>query len=171
MTEIRDAAPAVRIRRHARGDEAAVRDLVVPIQADEFGIAITYADQPDLADVDGFYRRGDGDFWVAEVAGRIVGTIALVDIGGRRGALRKMFVARDFRGAAFGVARGLLDTLLAHAAARGFTEIWLGTTDRFLAAHRFYEKSGFARVAAADLPETFPRMVQDSVFYRRRLTD
>lgn len=159
-------AADVRIRAHAAGDEAGVRDLIVPIQRDEFGIAITYEDQPDLADVDGFYRRGAGEFWVAERDGAVVGTIALVDIGGGRGALRKMFVARDCRGPGLGVARRLLDTLLAHAADRGLSEIVLGTTDRFLSAHRFYEKSGFERIEAAALPAGFPRMAVDTVFYR-----
>jgi RimJ/RimL family protein N-acetyltransferase len=41
----------------------------------------------------------------------------------------------------------------------------LGTTAAFLAAHRFYEKSGFRLVDEADLPETFPRMAVDTRFY------
>jgi len=162
-------AAGILVRHHAPGDEPAVRDLVVPIQREEFGIAITYAEQPDLADVDGFYRRGAGEFWVAETGGAIVGTIALVDIGAGRGALRKMFVARDCRGPGLGIARRLLDTLLAHARDHGLAEIWLGTTDRFLSAHRFYEKSGFERVTEAALPAGFPRMAVDTVFYRLAL--
>jgi hypothetical protein len=82
-----------------------VRDLIVPIQREEFGIAITYDDQPDLKDIPGFYGRGNGAFWVAlSPASQVVGSIALVDIGNRQTVLRKMFVHRDWRGPGKGVA-------------------------------------------------------------------
>jgi N-acetylglutamate synthase-like GNAT family acetyltransferase len=147
-----------------------VRNLIVPIQRDEFGIDITYEQQPDLLDVDGFYRTGCGDFWVALDGGEVVGSIALVDIGNGRAALRKMFVRQDHRGAARGVARDLLDRLLHHAASQGVREVLLGTTSKFLAAHRFYEKAGFQLIDESDLPESFPRMHVDTRFYLRRVT-
>ena len=90
--------------------EEAVAGLIIPIQQDEFGIAITYDEQPDLRNVDGFYRRGAGDFWVALTEDRaVVGTIALIDIGNGEGALRKMFVHADHRGGRPGIAKSLLD--------------------------------------------------------------
>ena len=59
----------------------------------------------------------------------------------------------------------LLDTLLAHARSRRVSAIYLGTTDKFLAAHRFYEKRNFKEVQKAELPASFPVMVVDSKFY------
>lgn len=153
------------VAEHASG----VRELIVPIQREEFGIDITYEDQPDLKDVDGFYRKGCGDFWVALDGNSVVGTIALVDIGDKQAALRKMFVKASHRGAEAGVARSLLERLLQHARGHGLREIYLGTTSRFLAAHRFYEKAGFDLIDETDLPASFPRMKVDSRFYRRRL--
>lgn len=153
-------------KQHADG----VRDLIVPIQREEFGIAITYEEQPDLQDVEAFYRRGCGDFWVALAGDRVVGSIALIDIGNRQSALRKMFVHADHRGRDKGVAQGLLDTLMAHARTRDVADVYLGTTSKFLAAHRFYEKTGFDLIDEADLPEAFPRMAVDTRFYRRRLS-
>ncbi|KQS74553.1 GNAT family acetyltransferase [Rhizobium sp. Leaf384] len=159
------------LRPARAGDESGIVALILPIQAGEFGFSITAADQPDLADIDGFYRRGRGGFWVADDGGRIVGTIALRDLGDGQGALRKMFVAASHRGASHrgsshrgssdrglgdGIAQRLLDILVQHAAANGFSVIVLGTTDRFVAAHRFYEKNGFATVDAGDLPAGFP---------------
>lgn len=44
--------------------------------------------------------------------------------------------------------------------------MWLGTTERFLAAHRFYEKNGFVLVDRSALPASFPLMAVDSRFYR-----
>ena len=109
-------------------------------QQGEFGIPVTEADQPDLADIPAFYQSGTGGFWVARAHDEVVGTVGLKDIGLRQAALRKMFVASPFRGRELGVAGRLLDALLAHARTRGVVEIFLGTTDKFLAAHRFYEK-------------------------------
>ena len=80
-------------------------------------------------------------------------------------ALRKMFVAAPFRGRELGVAGKLLDALLAHARAQGIARIFLGTTDKFLAAHRFYEKKGFEELQKAELPKAFPVMAVDSKFY------
>lgn len=157
------------IRRFEARDANGVMGLILAIQREEFGIAITAGDQPDLAAIPDFYQTGAGDFWVAEApGGGVVGTIALKDIGGGQAALRKMFVHRDWRGAA-GVAQGLLDGLLDAARARGLEEIWLGTTDKFLAAHRFYEKNGFRLAAAESLPAAFPRMAVDSRFYAMAL--
>jgi hypothetical protein len=34
-----------------------------------------------------------------------------------------------------------------------------------IAAHRFYERNGFLRLAPADLPAAFPRMPVDTQFY------
>jgi GNAT superfamily N-acetyltransferase len=143
-----------------------VSRLIVPIQREEFAIEITAEQQPDLQDIPGFYQVRSGNFWVAVVDGRVVGTISLLDIGSRQGALRKMFVHREFRGPEAGTAKQLLETLLAWAHSRDVCEIFLGTTSKFLAAHRFYEKHGFSEIPRAALPPAFPIMAVDSKFYR-----
>lgn len=164
-----------RVRPWRQEDQDGVVALISGIQRGEFGLAITPADQPDLMNIPGFYRAGAGEFWVVEAAesagtsGVVIGCIALLDIGQGQAALRKMFVRADWRGAAHGIAAALLRTLLEHAAASNLSEIFLGTTTRFLAAHRFYEKYGFTRVEKPALPERFPVMAVDSVFYWRRV--
>jgi N-acetylglutamate synthase-like GNAT family acetyltransferase len=164
------AAAIVQIRRFQPGDSQGVIDLILPIQREEFGVAISADDQPDLTAIGDFYQVGRGDFWVADVDGVIVGTIALKDIGESQGALRKMFVAVSHRGLEAGVAQRLLARLLRDASERGVTDILLGTTDKFLAAHRFYEKNGFTEIAREALPASFPVMAVDSRFYAFRLT-
>ncbi len=155
------------VRRYRPEDATGVAALILPIQRDEFGIPITLEEQPDLLDIAGFYQRGSGSFWVALSAGTVVGSIGLLDIGNRQGALRKMFVAKAHRGRDRGVAQELLDVLFGWAAVRGLTEVILGTTAKFVAAHRFYEKNGFLEIARENLPEAFPVMAVDSRFYRR----
>lgn len=153
--------------RHQDG----VVSLISGIQRGEFGLAITPADQPDLMDIPGFYvngAHGPGCFLVAEDSGgAVAGSIALLNIGNAQGALRKMFVRADMRGS--GLAGGLLAALEGWCAANGVARLFLGTTDRFLAAHRFYEKQGFTRVEKDSLPATFPVMSVDSVFYAKAL--
>lgn len=156
----------INIRPFVSGDEPGVADVIVPIQREEFGIAITLAQQPDLGQIPDFYQRGLGNFWVAEADGQIVGTVGLVDIGEQHVALRKMFVRAAYRGREHGVAQRLLDTALAWCAANGVADVNLGTTAQFLAAHRFYERNGFVQVAPEQLPASFPRMAVDTRFYR-----
>src|SRR5262249_23130986 len=99
----------------------------------------------------------------------VVGTIGLLHTGTGVAALRKMFVRADHRGAPHAVASRLLEVLLAHARARGIRMITLGTRPEMIAAHRFYERHGFARIEEAELPASFPRMAVDSVFYQLAL--
>ena len=161
----------ISIRPYTTSDADGVVAVILPIQQSEFGIPITLDAQPDLLDIPRFYQRDHGGFWVAENNGVIVGTIALLDIGNRQGALRKMFVSRTHRGSEHGVAKGLLETLLDWCHHHDIDEIYLGTTAAFLAAHRFYEKNGFTEVAKSALPAAFPVMAVDSKFYSRTLTE
>jgi GNAT superfamily N-acetyltransferase len=142
-----------------------VVSVILPIQQAEFEIPITLDAQPDLKNIPAFYRRGDGNFWVALDGGEVVGTVALLDIGNHQAAMRKMFVAASHRGPEHGVARRLLGTLVAWCRTKGVTAVYLGTTAKFLAAHRFYEKNGFREIAREALPGTFPIMAVDTKFY------
>lgn len=146
-----------------------VVSVILPIQQSEFEIPITLDAQPDLHDIAGFYQRNNGNFWVALDDHHVVGTVALLDIGNERVALRKMFVAATHRGAEHGVARRLLETLIVWCQAKGVRDVYLGTTAKFLAAHRFYEKNGFREITRTELPPSFPIMSVDTKFYARAL--
>ncbi len=141
-------------------------DLILDIQRNEFGVPITLEAQPHLQNIPSFYQKNDGNFWIAVVENKVAGTIALLDIGNARGALRKMFVHKDFRGKDQGVGQTLLNTLLEWAKQKKFKEILLGTTEKFIAAQRFYEKNGFIEIQKQLLPAEFPVMVVDVKFYR-----
>src|SRR5689334_4227301 len=143
-----------------------VANLIVDIQKNEFGIPINLQEQPDLKEIPNFYQINNGNFWIATVDKIVIGTIGLLDIGGGRGALRKMFVKKEYRGSDFSVGQGLLDTLLNWSKQKGLSEIFLGTTEKFTAAHRFYEKNGFIRIERELLPKDFPIMKVDVKFYK-----
>lgn len=148
----------------------AVVDLILPIQREEYGLPVSIATQQDLLTIPEFYQQACGNFWIALDGGDVVGSIALKDIGNQQVALRKMFVKASHRGIQFGVARHLLNVLLAWASEKKISDIYLGTTAQFLAAHRFYEKNGFVEVAKHELPPNFFCMEIDSKFYRLALS-
>jgi N-acetylglutamate synthase-like GNAT family acetyltransferase len=143
-----------------------VIDLILNIQQNEFAIAIALEDQPDLLKIPEFYQTGKGNFWIAVDQGKTIGTIALIDIGSSQAAIRKMFVERNYRGKHIGVSQQLLNTLLGWANYQLITEVYLGTTELFKAAHRFYEKNGFSKITKTQLPSTFPLMPVDTRFYK-----
>ena len=147
-------------------DTDAIVELITSIQITEFGVATSAEKQPDLRDIPGFYQQGAGNFWLALEDGELAGTIALKDVGGAVGALRKMFVKREYRGRERGIAAALMQTLLGRARDHGIREIYLGTVDVYHAAHRFYEKSGFTEVARDQVPQSVPLMDVDVKYYR-----
>ena len=140
-------------------------EMILEIQNNEFGISITSEQQPDLHDIKNFYQTGCGNFWVALDGERVVGTASLIDIGNRQAALRKMFVQKAYRGQEYQTAGNLLSTLFDWSESKSINEIYLGTTSKFLAAHRFYEKNRFMEIPKSKLPGGFPVMEVDTKFY------
>lgn len=145
-------------------------DLILSIQQIEFKIPITLENQPDLLIIPEVYQQGRGNFWVAiNEENRVIGTIALIEFPGQRVALRKMFVAAEYRGKTSGLAQTLLDQALEWCVEKDIKSVWLGTIPKLEAAVRFYEKNGFERVAAHDLPLEFPRMAVDTLFFAKQI--
>lgn len=159
----------IRIIEYAASYQEDIIALILSIQQDEFHVAITREDQPDLSDIPGFYQQGKGNFWLAVYDDQVIGTIALVDIGNGQGALRKMFVKAAFRGGRYNTGHQLLQQLLSWAKQLDIGVIYLGTTEKFLAAHRFYEKNNFVQIEKRELPAAFPVMKVDNRFYQRKL--
>ncbi len=158
----------MRIVPYGGHDADAIIELITAIQIGEFGVATSAEKQPDLRAIPQFYQHGAGNFWLAFEGDELIGTIALLDVGGGVCALRKMFVKKEWRGKERGVAAALMRTLLGWAGERGVRAIYLGTVDVYHAAHRFYEKNGFAEVARADVPDSVPFMDVDVKYYRYR---
>lgn len=153
------------IQVYQKEHEEKVIDMITHIQINEYNVAITKEDQPDLLNVKDYYQTGKGNFWVATIEDEVVGTISLLDIGNEQLALRKMFVKKEYRGSTYQIAKQLLQTAIKWAKEKRVKEIFLGTTPMFLAAHRFYEKNGFVSIPQEQLPKDFPVMKVDKKFY------
>jgi N-acetylglutamate synthase-like GNAT family acetyltransferase len=159
---------SMKIERFSPQHQKGVEDLVLPIQNHEMGVKISREEQPDLIGVEEFFFHHDGNFWVALDHNSVIGTIGLADIGNRRFALRKMFVHKDHRGKEKGVSHSLLNRAFEWCREHEARTIYLGTTDKYLAAHRFYEKNGFVEISKEELPESFPLCHVDRIFYAYR---
>jgi len=156
------------IIEYAPAHRDGIAEMILEIQRGEYGLDITLDDQPDLRDIEGFYLK-DGNFWVAVNGGAVVGTVAIKRLAGSNAVIRKMFVRQGFRGKDRQVSGRLLSVLLGWARRNSMERLYLGTTPQFLAAHRFYEKSGFKEIPETDLPADFPRMSVDKKFYMYEL--
>lgn len=170
----------INVWQELRGDEvrivsftdaytAAIGELILSIQTREFHLPITIDDQPDLTSIATTYQRDGGNFWVALHGDHVVGTIGLMALSPHQADLRKLFINAAYRGRRYTLAKRLLDTCLEWARAHHFREIYLETTDVFIAAQRFYQKNGFHEIAASDLPASFPILKVATNFYRQDL--
>ena len=162
--------PEVIIRPFKEAYRNKVMNLIIQIQRDEFGIDITLDDQHDLSNISEFYQSRAGNFWCAVNSyEEIIGTIALIDIEDRMGVIRKMFVRKDCRGKEKNVAKDLLDVLENWAQKKQFTKLYLGTVDKLKAAQKFYSKNDYKIIDPEFLPDSFPRMVVDNLFFVKTL--
>lgn len=161
----------VRIEVYDKKYNDQVTDLILHIQRNEFGVPITRKDQPDLNAIESFYQKGTGNFWVALADTKVVGTIALIDIGNHQVALRKMFVHEEYRGAPHKTGQSLMDVAFTWMKEKNVHEVILGTLDRFQAAQKFYLRNGFVEVMKKDLPSNFPAMTLDNRFFKKDLRE
>ena len=95
----------------------------------------------DVLEVEDYYRNGE--FWVIELNGVVVGTAAYYPIGRSKNAveIRKMYLRSDVRGQ--GLGRFLLNALEAAIVQKGFAEIWIETASILKEAVVLYERSGY----------------------------
>ena len=107
------------------------------------------------------------NYWLAIADGKVIGTTAVVPIEDQAVVLKKMMLAKSFRGQ--GVATALLDKARNWSYENGYRQIFLGTMTQFKAAQRFYEKNGFERLSQTELPESFIHNPLDDVFFRSDL--
>jgi putative acetyltransferase len=110
-------------------------------------------------------QRPDVTFWSARSNGTLVGCGALKELDARHGEIKSMRTVSRHRRE--GIARAMLEHIIAEARRRGYRRLSLetGSTDAFAAARRLYESFGFTYCPP------FARYVEDpnSVFLTRVL--
>ncbi|PHQ79096.1 MAG: hypothetical protein COB66_07585 [Coxiella sp. (in: Bacteria)] len=140
-------------------------DMVSTIQNGELNVNVDRSiNSGILYAEENYYFKGKCNFWYAtNKDNKIAGCIGLKYIDEHNAELNKCFVAPAYRGK--GLSQRLISKLIARAAQLDIERIYLGTVDYFVWAHRFYEKIGFKKIAASELPENFNRCDADSVFF------
>ncbi len=133
------------IRRATNADIAAVRQVIFTA-LEEYGLCPDPAGtDADLADLENCYFARGGDFEVVELPdGRIVGSAGLMRLSDQRAELRKMYLAKEYRGR--GIGRTLLGRMLAAARRLGYREIVLQTNTVLIEAVQLYRSAGFTPV-------------------------
>jgi putative acetyltransferase len=148
------------IRECTARDRAAVTALVEGVLA-EYGFPPEQVGSlaRDLDALGTLYAGPRARFWVAEVDGALVGTIAVRPKDDRTCEVKRLYLRPDQRG------KGLGQALYAHAEAfaraAGYGAIWLDSSRRFAAAHRLYERNGFVLI------EHVPNEWDDAVYEKR----
>ncbi|GAA4799609.1 GNAT family N-acetyltransferase [Olivibacter ginsenosidimutans] len=161
----------IEIKPLSNRDTREIIALILPIQQIEHQVPVTINDQPDLLDIEKHYHQGGGGFWGVWHDGILLGTIALIKMeAGQGGVIRKMFVRKEFRGKALGLAQKLLEHLMAYAKKVTIDHLYLGTFHSLKAAIRFYERNSFTQIEKSALPSYFPLMEVDDVFFHLNLT-
>jgi len=88
-----------------------------------------------------FENQSQGNIWVAEFGGQIVGSIAIVDVDQETAQLRWFLLEPDFRG--IGLGRQLMDIAMDYCRARAFRRVFLWTFQGLDAARHLYSSRGF----------------------------
>jgi DNA-binding MarR family transcriptional regulator/GNAT superfamily N-acetyltransferase len=135
-------APIV-LRAHRVGDIGWIAHRQGLLYAQEYGWDQTF--EALVAEIAAKFVRGfDPKFeqcWIAEQAGRIVGSVFLVRKSARVAQLRLLYVEPEARGQGLGAR--FVDECIAFARARGYRTLMLWTNDLLHAARHVYESRGF----------------------------
>mgnify|MGYP002674114576 FL=1 len=140
-----------------------VISLILDIQNNEAKIGLPLSEQPDLLDINRSYRQNGGEFWIALSNGEIIGTIGLMMKERHCAVLKKFFVKKEYRSQKVGLA--LYKELLKYAESKNVRQIILDTPSVAHTSHRFYEKAGFCKIGADELPVPYSYPHRDSILY------
>lgn len=153
----------MRIEAYSGKYDDEIISLILKIQNNEAGIHLSLQEQPDLLDIRRCYQQSGGEFWIALSGGRVIGTIGLMRKGAQCAVLKKFFVRKEFRAQKIGLA--LYNELLEYAKRAGVRHIILDTPSVARVSHRFYERAGFRKISAEELPVPYSYPDRDSILY------
>jgi ribosomal protein S18 acetylase RimI-like enzyme len=144
MTEGTSKGEEVRLRWDLRpGDLGAVLRLHGLLYAEEFGFDYTFEGYVagTLAHFSSPLDPARERLWLAEVADRVVGSIAVIKHSEGVGQLRWLLVAPAFRGR--GIGGRLVREVVAFARGAGYRSVFLETLKELTSAAALYRSAGF----------------------------
>jgi ribosomal protein S18 acetylase RimI-like enzyme len=102
--------------------------------------------ETEFANLPGKYAEPDGCILLAHLAGAVVGCAALRRVDGTTCELKRVYVRPKSRGSQIG--RHLVEHMIHHARAMGYSTMSLDVLPEFVAAQRLYESLGFVPAEA-----------------------
>lgn len=103
----------------------------------------------DLENIEKIYVRPGGCFYVVEEDGVIIGMGALKRHANGEGEIKRMRIAPEKQRR--GLGQMIFDALLKTAVKNDISRIFLDTTNRQIAAQKFYQKNGFKETHREEL--------------------
>ena len=104
----------------------------------------------DVLEVEEYYLKTGGEFWVIESNSTIVGTAAYLPIarGNKAVEIRKMYLLPSVRGK--GLGQYILNTLEKAIAIKNYQEIWVETASVLIEAVKLYQKNGYQPISEVE---------------------
>lgn len=153
----------VTIESYCKKYDNEIISLILNIQNNEAKINLSLEEQPDLKNIAMSYQAQGGEFWTATDDGKVIGTIGLMMREDGCAILKKFFVESSYRSQKTGLK--LYQSLLEFAYKKNIRHIILDTPSVAKASHRFYERAGFRKVNANELPIEYTYPDRDSILY------
>ncbi|GAB5053031.1 GNAT family N-acetyltransferase [Pediococcus ethanolidurans] len=144
-------------------------DLINYCQNIEANLGIKMAEQADIFNIENYYQKKGGNFWLALDKNKVVGSIALLPIDNRTAVLKKFFTYPSYRGDPHHLGAKLYANLITFATDHHFERIVLDTPEAEHRSHSFYEHHGFKQITAEDLQFTYPYTDRHSRLYELTL--
>lgn len=155
----------IKIEEYSDKYKKDVTELVLHIENDENKLGLTLEEQPDLSDINTYFKNGK--FWIALEDDILIGTLAIVKKSDTVAVMKKFFVRKDMRGT--GIAKKLYDICILYAKENHIEQIILDTPSVAKPAHRFYEREGFKRITYEAIPVSYSYPDRDCYLYLLKL--
>lgn len=136
-----------------------VRGLVLDVISGEYRLEFEEKYLRDLHDINKYYFKEGGGFWIAVERNELVGTIALENNKGKY-CIKRFYVRKNYRRR--GIGKDLLNLLIQFAQDNSINEIFVSTVIEMDIAAKFYKKMGFERIK--ELPKEIVRDVDTEYF-------
>jgi putative acetyltransferase len=133
-----------RVRPYTHSDHQALMTFLGEVLSEMGHEFLPDKKDSDIRDIEDIYINNLGAFHVIEIDERICGSVGVRRFCEDIAELKRLYVAREHRGAGFGHA--LCETALSDAMRLGYRRIRLDTTTRSQAALSLFRKLGFQEI-------------------------
>jgi len=131
------------IRNYNEQDHDAVMNIHFK-ELDNVGVLVREnVSDVDLDDINKYYLLNDGAFIIVEDEGKIIAIGGLLKINSRCAEIKMMRVKYEYQGS--GIGTKLLKHLEQIAKEKEYSELYLDTSSKQIAAQRLYEKNGYKK--------------------------